>query len=48
MPIEAVRAVTGGKAPRQHGAMEHSAAPAGLDTVRRYRHDNADIANRVF
>jgi Xaa-Pro aminopeptidase len=37
MPIEAVRAVTGGKAPRQHGAMEHSTAPAGLDTVRRYR-----------
>jgi hypothetical protein len=37
MPIEAARAVTGGKAPRQHGAMEYSAAPVDLDTVRRYR-----------
>ena len=37
MPIESVKAVTGGKAPRQHGAMEHSAAPVDLDSVRRYR-----------
>ena len=37
MPIEAASAVTGGKAPRQHGAMEHSAAPVDLDTVRHYR-----------
>ena len=37
MPIEAVRAVTGGKVPRQHGAMEYSAAPVDLDLVRRYR-----------
>ena len=37
MPIEAARAVTGGKTPRQHGAMEYSAAPVDLDVMRRYR-----------
>jgi Xaa-Pro aminopeptidase len=37
MPIEAARAVHGGSAPRQHGAMEYSTAPVDLDTVRRYR-----------
>ena len=42
MPIEAARAVYGGKTPRQHGArqhgaMEYSEAPVDLDVVRRYR-----------
>lgn len=37
MPIEAASAVTGGKTPRQHGAMEYSAAPVDLDRMRRYR-----------
>ncbi len=42
MPIEAARAVYGGKTPRQHGArqhgaMEYSKAPVDLDLVRRYR-----------
>ena len=30
MPIEAARAVYGGKAPRQYGAMEYSEAPVTL------------------
>ncbi len=30
MPIEAARAVYGGEAPRQHGAMEYSEAPVPL------------------
>ncbi len=33
MPIEAARAVTGGKTPRQHGALEYSEAPVDLDRV---------------
>jgi Xaa-Pro aminopeptidase len=37
VPIEAASAVTGGKTPRQHGAMEYSAAPVDLDRMRRYR-----------